>query len=308
MLRLTKVALAVGATVGALAFAGPAAAGEPPASDLTVSAGTAQLTLAEGGGYAGVLPVRLKYRGQAAASVDVIVAQPAGIRFAGEEALQLQTCLPDAAYGARALRCVLMGGMTNGEVRDLRIRFTSLAGPQAKSRLSEPATIAVENVGGPADASPSNNRAQFRARLRGTGSGVEPGTYQPAPTPDLSVQAGPTTFTSNGDGTYTGELVVTVSGGTDADHDEVGIALAGVAGTPRVVGQPIGCFGSPEWPCRIEPVGKGAQRVVTIMIWTSQPPADGAQLTVSVTAMRSLSAIADANPADNATTSTVHVN
>ncbi|WP_238017405.1 hypothetical protein KZZ52_01150 [Dactylosporangium sp. AC04546] len=308
MFRLTRAALAVGATVGAFAFAGPAAAGEPPASDLTVSTGRAQLTLAEGGGYAGVLPVRLTYRGQAAASVDVIVAQPAGIRFAGEQDLQLQTCFPDAAHGDRALRCTLMGGMTNGEVRDLRIRFTSLAGPQAKTRLSEPATITVENVGGPADASPSNNQAQFRARLQGTGNGVQPGTYQPAATPDLSVQAGPTKFTSNGDGTYTGELVVTVSGATDAEHDEVGIALAGVAGTPRVLGQPIGCFGSPEWPCRIDPVAKGTQRVVTIVIWTTQPPADGAQLTVSVTAMRSLAAVADANPADNATTSTVHVN
>lgn len=72
----------------------------------------------------------------------------------------------------------------------------------------------------------------------------------------------------------------------------------------RVEGQPIGCMYG-EWACRLDPVAKGARSTSTLVIWSNQPPVAGAELTIGVTPVRGLQPVADANPVDDTTTTTV---
>jgi hypothetical protein len=297
MIRISR-ALAVGGAVATLTLAGaaPAAANRPA---LSVGTGTAVLTPAAGGGYAGQLAVRVRAGDSEVAGVSVTVVQPAGLRFAGERTGQLHTCVPAPAVSPRALECYLPVTIAAGRHHDLSVTFTSLAEPQRRSRFSEEGTVTVGS--GSATAI-----ARFRALLLGTGPGVDPAPYRPATVPDVAVTAGPAAFVADGDGTWTGRLPVTLNAATDAEHDEVGLTVTGLpAGSSvKVDGQPIGCMYG-EWACRLDAVAQGARRTSTLLVRSTEPPVAGAQLTVAVTPMRALQPVDDGNPVDNTTTTTV---
>jgi hypothetical protein len=298
MIHISRV-LAVGGAVAALTFVGaaPAVASQPA---LSVGTGTAVLTPAPGGGYAGQLAVRIRATGGDVAGVTVVIDQPAGLRFAGERNGQLHTCIRTPNVGPRGLECYLPATIAAGGYHDLSIAFTSLAGPQRRSRFSGEGAVTASS------ATTAAATARFRALLVGTGPGVDPAVYRPASVPDLAVTAGPAAFVDNGDGTWTGRLPVTLAAATDAEHDDIGLSVTGLpAGSGvRVEGQPIGCMYG-EWACRLDPVAQGARRTSILVIWSDQPPVAGAALTIGVTAMRDLQPFADANPADNTTTTTV---
>ena len=298
MIRISRM-LAVGGAVAALTLVGaaPAIANQ---SALSVGTGTAVLTPAAGGGYAGQLAVRIRATGGDVAGVTVVVDQPEGLRFAGERNGQLHTCVRTPNVGPRGLECYLPVTIAAGGHHDLAVTFTSLAEPQRRSRFSGEGAVTVSS------ATTAASTARFRALLIGTGPGVDPAVYRPASAPDLAVTAGPATFVDNGDGTWAGRLPVTVTAATDAEHDDIGLSVTGLpAGTGvRVEGQPIGCMYG-EWACRLDPVAQGARRTSTLVIWSDQPPVAGTELTIGVTAMRDLQPFADANPVDNTTTTTV---
>lgn len=173
MIRVSRV-LAVAALT--LAGAAPAVA-DPPV--LSVGTGTAVLTPAAAGGYAGQLAVRIRAGASDASGVFVTVVQPAGVRFAGERNGQLHTCVPVPAVAPRALECYLPVTIAAGGHHDLSISFTSLAQPQRRSRFSEEAAVIVRSGS-------ATDTARFRALLIGTGPGVDPAPYRPAPVPDLA--------------------------------------------------------------------------------------------------------------------------
>ncbi|GIJ73166.1 hypothetical protein [Virgisporangium ochraceum] len=299
MIRVSRV-IAVGGAVAALTLAGaaPAVADQP---SLSVGTGTAVLTPAAGGGYAGQLAVRIRATGGDVSGVSVTIVQPAGLRFAGERNGQLHTCVPAPAVAPRALECYLPVTIAAGRHHDLSITLTSLAGPQRRSRFSEEGAVTVGS--GSATAT-----ARFRALLVGTGPGVDPAPYRPATEPDLAVTAGPAAFVDNGDGTWSGRLPVTLNAATDAEHDEVGLTVTGLpAGSGvKVEGQPIGCMYG-EWACRLDAVAQGARRTSTLLVWTTEPPLTGSPLTVAVVPVRALQPVADVNPVDNTTTTTVTI-
>jgi hypothetical protein len=310
MFRFNRAAIAFavvgGAAALALASAGPASAAAPTGPDLSLSVGPGALSPADGGGYAGYQRLTLRNASPSAAAVDVVIDRPEGVAFAYERDFQLQACFPvnDAAR-PRAVRCALINGLAGNETRDLSLRWTSLAAPQRKHRITTPATITVDTGAGSIDPTPGNNTVKRRFVLLGTGFGIATRPYQPATVPDMSVRAGVASLTANGDGTYSGRMEVSVTAATDAEHTSVGLEVSGLLGAQlRVEGQPVGCFGR----CEIEPVAKGATRSMTIIIWATQPPVEGGAVDVVVSTLGGRSTLPDANPADNTTTTTVDLN
>lgn len=303
---LTAIA---GVAMAAVAGTPGAAAAATTPVDVTVRAATATLRPAPDGGYAGTMAVRLSYTGPDGAYLSLRVTSPEGL-FLGQN-----TDLIGCTYAAERFTedCLVNGpDFVDGETRELRIAFRTLAKPTEKSRptllgsVTATASVFGQDV---SEATPRDNTSRFRGLLVGTGSGFDPHPYRPSTTYDLSAGAvtDGVTFTPAEDGEgYDGAFTATVRNNTDAFHHYVEVTLQnewpgleGISITPSEA-----CVWGPNPRCTVAggELPEGQQRTVTLTIHTSELPPAG-------TAIQALFAInvdggypADATPADNLVT------
>jgi hypothetical protein len=283
------------------------AAADTSSSDVTVSAGVAQLKPAPGGGYAGQLPISLQYAGPANRTFLVTVALPAGLTLSVPADSPLQTCVRAQTGQQSGWRCVLSNALSDGERRTINAQFTALAAPTRQARKTEEATVHVDVTDGGAplpDPTSDNNTARYHGLLAGTGNGTAHRVYQPAAKSDMTLTTGDTVFAPMDDGTYAGTVTLTLKALTDATHDHIAIKLDNPPdGTLylRATNPVVHCMGS----CSYNPMPQATQQTVTLVVQTSRPFASGTKLSFSVQAIRDGNGLGDAKPADNVAVSTV---
>jgi hypothetical protein len=311
MLRALALAAAGALGTGLVGLLGSAPAsaapGAGPTADIAVSAGIAHLTPQPGGGYAGQLPVTLRYTGPANPGVVVTLMLPSGVDLAGGFDSRLATCMRTPPGRQLGWRCEVRGAIVNGS-NPITVGLTSLAAPATRARRTESATIRADlqnNLTPVPDPTPGNNSARYHAVLAGTGRGVDPHVWRAAAEPDLAIQASDATSAPIGDGTYAATLTLTVSSRTATTYDLARVSLTNPpAGLQYIesLDPVVPCLGG---SCSYNPLIQGSQQKITMRVRTSQPLPSGTPLTFTIGAVRSIDVLPDGNPSDNTATSHV---
>lgn len=275
------------------------AAADSANSDISVRAGSVVLTPAPDGGYIGQLPVRVRYEGPEDANFDLAIDHPEGLYL--QDGTGLFGCLYSAPKQGAA-DCGISPDLAPGETRTITITYKALAPSQVKTRLTTLGSVTVTGRD-LLDATPHNNTAKFRGALRGTGVGIAPGFYQPAPHADMALRttAGTLSFTPLGEGSYRAVAPATVSAKTDAFHQDVAIELVTpVPGLSWIYLDPMdACGDRTRCPLDIGKLPQGASRDIQLGLDVTTVPPAGTVLEFRVLSTIGDEYDTDANPTDN---------
>lgn len=278
--------------------------------DVRVSVGQLVLDPQPGGRHRGTMALTVGYRGPGAHDhVAVDLLEPVGVDY---ESVTPQggPCLIRSHDQQRRWHCALTDRpMRTGEQLTFQVEFSSPVGAQTDPRLaccgSVQVAVLADGVEVP-DPRPGDNTATVTAVLRGTSGSVDdPRPWQPADDADVSVSAGDLTMTQGPDGTYRGDLTVTVRYAGEVTNDWLDVRVAPPPGTAFAGVTGAGtCWpgGDGSWTCATEDgFVDGQQATLLFHLTADTPPMPGVVGTVHAEARYGQDALPDRTPDDNTT-------